>query len=41
MKRVCEEAEEKIYTEERERDSLKGPHEEAEIQRKALRQGKT
>ena len=24
----------------RERDSLKGPHEEAEIQRKALRHGK-
>ena len=25
----------------RERDSLKGPHDEAEIQRKALRRGKT
>ena len=41
MKHMREEAEEKRFTEERERDALDGPHEEAEIQRKALRRGKT
>ena len=35
---MCEGAEEKLYTEER--NSLEGPHEEAEMQRKALRRGK-
>ena len=37
MKRKSEGAKEKLYT--RERDSLEGPHKEAEIQRKALRRG--
>ena len=39
VKRKREGTEEKnLYT--RERDSLEGPHDEAEIQRKALRRGK-
>ena len=38
MKR--EKGSKKSFIQKRERDSLEGPHEEAEIQRKALRRGK-